>query len=244
MDRLLNLGVTVEGFWMCNWFAVGVLALLLPLRVGNCQTSASASSRSADDELLWAAASGYTQRVEHALKRGANINAHDNLQSSALALAISYGRTATARYLIEKGANIELGKGDITPLMLAAQFHDPAAVKMLLGKGANIKARDDRGRTALIRAVRQIPPAHWSHRFAEYIETIEILCQKGSDLEAADDQGRTALLTAVRLQNFSTAEFVVEKGADVNAKDDRGKTVLSLLGVGSKAELLEFLKTR
>ena len=68
------------------------------------------------------------------------------------------GQLATARLLVEHGANLDArGQQDVTPLMMAAAatHPDPAIVRLLMAKGADVNARDKAGRTALDWAVRQ-----------------------------------------------------------------------------------------
>lgn len=64
------------------------------------------------------------------------------------------GRDATAvRYLLEAGADVSVRQaGGITPLMAAAQHGDEAIVRLLLDHGADPRAPDDQGWTALDRA--------------------------------------------------------------------------------------------
>jgi ankyrin repeat protein len=67
------------------------------------------------------------------------------------------GREEIARYLIEKGANVNArNKTGLTPLHFAADqsYPEPSIVRMLLERGADVEARDSVGLTPLARAER------------------------------------------------------------------------------------------
>ncbi len=71
-----------------------------------------------------------------------------------LAKAIGSGRASIVEVLLEAGAdpNIEIG-GEEQPLHAAVAHGHPGIVKLLLGHGAKVDARDSRGRTPLMLAL-------------------------------------------------------------------------------------------
>jgi ankyrin repeat protein len=74
------------------------------------------------------------------------------------AVAAFQGYVDTARLLTERGTDPNArGQQDVTPLMMAAAAPapDPAMVRLLIEKGADLGARDKAGRTALDWALRQ-----------------------------------------------------------------------------------------
>jgi len=66
-----------------------------------------------------------------------------------LGTAISKGDNEAARKFIEYGANVNEASNGMTPLMIAARYNNIEVIKMLLAKGANVKAKDGKGQTAL-----------------------------------------------------------------------------------------------
>ena len=72
---------------------------------------------------------------------------------------------------------------DGTPLHVAASTSDaPAVVKALIDAGANLEARDQKGRTPLHRAY---------DRFYRSAEVIDVLRDAGADVQARDSRGKT-----------------------------------------------------
>src|SRR5436309_112786 len=124
--------------------------------------------------LMYAAVFASPATLQLLLESGADINASNNNGSTALMWAA--GDPAKVRLLLDRGAAFDgnvatmhllLGRGadpnragkrgGITPLMMAAAGARPseAAVRLLLEKGADVQARDERGRNALDWALTQ-----------------------------------------------------------------------------------------
>jgi ankyrin repeat protein len=173
----------------------------------------------------------YTAIVKLLIERDANIHArHDE----AVFGAAKNAEPEVLQLLIKKGAPVNARSKDnenSTVLMFAAGGASVAKVQLLLDAGADIKAADDKGETALMKAVSV------DHRFDAKVRLpmISLLLSKGAEINAKDKQGRTALLHAV-VQYMSEAggiishpevvQFLLENGADVQAKDNDGNTAL------------------
>lgn len=101
-----------------------------------------------------------------------------------------------------------LGRGE-TYLMRAARASDagPALVKLLLGAGADVLARDALGATALHWAIDANRPAEAG------AEVVELLVRAGADLEATGQYGWTALHFAVERGGAAEVEALLEAGA-------------------------------
>lgn len=120
-----------------------VLYVLLLLACG--------SSARDDSALFVAARSGDAARVTQLVKQGADPNQHAGTNDwPVLMHAVHKHQLATAAALLDAGANPNRGnpKG-YTPLMMAAGYGQADMVKLLLARGANARAADDRGATAL-----------------------------------------------------------------------------------------------
>jgi ankyrin repeat protein len=64
---------------------------------------------------------------------------------STLVVAISKGDIRTIEKLIEYGADVNEKSNGMTPLMFAARYNKVEIMKILIAKGAKIRARDSRG---------------------------------------------------------------------------------------------------
>ena len=90
-----------------------------------------------------------------------------------------------------------------------------AKIEEAINSGANVDARTDDGKTALIWAA-------WNG----YSESAEILLRYGADVNARDNQGRTALIWAVWNGHSKAAEVLLRYRANINVQDNSGRTAL------------------
>ena len=102
-------------------------------------------------------------------------------------------------------------------LLLAAEssFDVSALLTTLIGRGANVEARDKRGRTALQCATS-----------AENLGAMGALLGGGADINALSIAKETALHVATRNGCLSMMELLIDNGADVETKGFMGRTAL------------------
>jgi hypothetical protein len=132
---------------------------------------------------------------------------HDSKVScSVQAMRIPKHRYGTYSKIFPKGVH---------GLWVAAAFGLEDIVRVLLEKGADVKAKDTNGETALHQAARSGHEA-----------TVRLLLEKGANVMAIGDSGRTALHMATRWGSEAAVRLLLERGADVIAKDKYGKTAL------------------
>ncbi|KAI9651903.1 MAG: hypothetical protein M1829_002114 [Trizodia sp. TS-e1964] len=87
--------------------------------------------------------------------------------------------------------------------------------QMLLGNGADIEAKDDEGKTAMMCAAMR------GHK-----AVMLLLLEKGADIDARDDTGKQALILAAVEGQESVMELLLKAGAKIETKCDNGKTAL------------------
>jgi ankyrin repeat protein len=105
--------------------------------------------RSPKDEspLMVAALRGHTQIVRKLIARDADVNKPG---WAPLHYAATGGHTEIIRILLEEHAFIDAESPNrSTPLMMAAKYGSPAAVKLLLDEGADPRLRNELGMTAV-----------------------------------------------------------------------------------------------
>ena len=160
--------------------------------------------------LMNAAAIGSVESVKLLLKAGADVNAKNGLDVTALIVGAM--EPAKVKLLVEAGADVnaasKLGR---TPLLVAAATPGSTeSVRLLLEKGAKVNAADGRGVTALAVAGRAGDRA-----------TMRLLLDRKADPNAGDAFGFTPLAWASGRGDLETVELLLASGADVNASHTR-----------------------
>jgi ankyrin repeat protein len=155
--------------------------------------------------LMHAAAFGNFETLKALIDAGADVNARNQMDATALLWAA--GDPEKSRILIERGADVKAqSKQGRTPLMMAAMRPgDSAIVELILSKGADIQARDRFGATALSLAAR-----------AGDLDTVELLIAKGADPNLRDGVGKGALFSATMGQNPAVIRLLLQRGANAN----------------------------
>ena len=89
-----------------------------------------------------------TDRLQQALRAGANVNAQNGYGNTALHMACSYGKTEAVPILIEAGADVNITNLDgESALWLAVGQGNVAAVEQLLRAGARTDVSNRQGKT-------------------------------------------------------------------------------------------------
>jgi hypothetical protein len=109
--------------------------------------------------------------------------------------------------------------GDTGLHMAAAAFRRPVA-ELLVGHGADCRARNRRGAEPLHYAA---DANHWNP--TAQAETIEFLVSVGADPNAVDKSGVAPLHRAVRTRSLSAVRTLLDGGAKSTDEDGRGKQV-------------------
>ena len=163
--------------------------------------------------------------IQLLLEHGAEVNARDDLDNTALTSAMYYDNGAIARTLLDYGADIDAQNNNgETALIIASRCSSSGMVRLLLDRDASIKSPC--GEDALMYAVR------WSN-----YDAVQALLKRGVEVDAEIDLGAlkrymlrkfsTALLEALHRGHNDIAELLLEYRADVNARS----TVQGMYGV-------------
>lgn len=117
-----------------------------------------------------------------------------------------------------------------TPLHFAARYGQKEVVEFLIGKGADVNAKDDDGWTPLHLAC-----------YGGFIKSVTILLQKGAKIDAECVSG-APLHVAAGNGHEEVCQFLVEKGAKVNQKaGQRSWTPLHSAAYGGHMNTAVFL---
>lgn len=182
-----------------------------------------------------AARSSSTQLLELLLAKRANVNATSKTGDTPLSGAIASERWENAKFLIAKGADIRSDTGEGTALIMAARHGSRELVELLVGKGADVRAKNRSGLTALHYA------AVNGHR-----DVAEYLIDKGADVNAASvvKDGRNVappLMGAAYRGRFDVVKLLVIRGANLNFRNRDGGNVVSSAAFGGHREIVEWL---
>ena len=130
--------------------------------------SPTATDKRGRTPLMAAVQSRKPEAIRFLIDNGADVNARDQLQGTALVRAAgSFGDLESVQVLLSAGAEVNVqDKNGMTPLMWAARWGDAPRVLALVEAGATVTVRDNSGKTAL----------DWARsRGGRAAETIEIL---------------------------------------------------------------------
>ena len=169
-----------------------------------------------DHLLMLAALYSSADCMQLLIEKGSNVNAKNKIDETALMWAVP--DLAKMKLLIERGADVNTkAKSGNTPLLIASvgkKQYEP--VKLLLDKGADALAINNRNENALMRAA----------LFGD-TATVSLLLSKGIDINALSIDSTTALLNSVFNVNRPVTIQLIERGADVDKVGVFGLTALS-----------------
>jgi ankyrin repeat protein len=100
-----------------------------------------------------------------------------------------------------------------TALHIVTQRRDLTWMSYLIGKGANVNARDGRGVTPL-----QIASN------LGFVEGLQLLVEAHARIDDSNDAGETPLISAVHRRNVAMMRILLKAGADPDRKDNSGRS--------------------
>ena len=167
-------------------------------------------------ELIHASGYGKLDQVEKLLNQGADVNAGDIYDGSALLTAASQGRYEIAELLINHGADVNAQNARYgTALQAAASRNHYKIAKLLLNAGADVNACGGFYGNALQAAASR-----------NHYEIAELLLNHDADVNSRDKDCCNALHTAIGAQNYEMIKLLLNHGVNVNARDKIGESSL------------------
>lgn len=194
------------------------------------------------------------------LSNGADINSKFAENGyTALMYAIQTKNLRTVRYLITKGANLNLqGNDGKTALHLAAASHDVEIFSTMIKSGAKPSVADYVGKVPLDYVsgthkgqfetiVAQIEPDknNMLFLFVEKgsIKPVSQLIEQGVDVNIRDKNGDTPLMIAVRKNDSTMVNLLLNKGASTIVMNNTGEHALGIAQKNNNIELAKVIDT-
>lgn len=190
------------------------------------------SSRDGCTLLMYAAEAGNVAAITQLIQSGAEVNATDSLNRTALRKAVQSNKLAAVEVLLQKGADVNISSdAGFTALMCAAENPDIdiKIVEKLLEHGANIHARSG-DQEVLEFALK-----------AKNLPLVELFLKKDILENASKEEKEQALVDAVIYDLPQAVKLFINAGADPCFIGSNSKTnAIGIAALGSK-EVLEIL---
>lgn len=188
--------------------------------------------------VMLAAARSEIEPLHALLAYATNYSAKDSDGRNAIIYAVEEGspHADNIKALIAMGcAADERNEEKATPLIISCYRGsiDSSVAKTLIASAkVDVNARDEKGNTALIYAVR-----HDQNQKAKDLVSIG-----NADMNVVDDDGDTPIIIAARNKNSDLVDFFVGHGANPYATNANGESAISIATKNKDAETLIQLK--
>ena len=195
------------------------------------------------------------------IENGADLNAKNVNDESALLIASKNNNFEFIKYLMEKGVD----RHDISDLLLNAVSKRKMTLLKFLVENGSLKSQDDvekDGFKCLLEAVRledteiaeylirQGVPLNSPIDFKNlplieaadrgHIEMVQWLLKHGADINAANFHGSTALIEASKTGKIDMVKFLVESGAFIDQENKEKETALYIAVKYRKISVVEY----
>jgi len=161
-----------------------------------------------------------------------SVNNDDGEGRTALWWAAQGCHADVVRFLVERGATVNVRDQNNTALMNAAQAGCADTAVALLDRGARVNDRAG-FYTALVLA------AWYCHT-----DTARLLIERGARVNQADAEGATPLIRAAITGCEDTVRMLLAKGARTGIRDNEGKTALTHARERKEENIIRLLRGR
>ena len=187
-------------------------------RAGRAAPSIMDAAPSIMEAAYEAAKEGDLRGVEVALATGADVNQKHH-GDTMLAIAAYSGHHEVVRFLLEHGADPDIGRGDDDSYKILHSASDAQMIDLLVAHGANVELREIYGRTALM--------VHAVQFHEVRVDEVRALLRHGASFNARDINDRTALDLARSMSQTNSQMIGATSIRDL--RRERGQLIIDLL---------------
>ena len=182
--------------------------------------------------LMKASWDGELEIAKFLLDSGADVNAVDEGNASALFSALNRDHVEVVQLLIDRGAKLNIRNSyQFTPMTQAGAAGNEAIIRILVKAGGNLK-EETHGITPLMFAVA-----------SKKVDIVRLLVELGAPVDQVSSMsGQTALISAIYTGNPEMVQALIQLKANVNFKAKDGDTPLKAAQKGDQFDLIEILK--
>ena len=184
---------------------------------------------SGDTPLISAAQQNHLPIVSALPQAGANVNARNKMNETALYWAIKNGNYSIAAALLDMNADTTV-QGGQSVLWTATQSHKLSISELLIRRGESPDAQDLSREPLLCWAVKR-----------NYDSYVQLLLTQGADPSRADRLRRSPLTCAALSGNVRIAEKLLSHGANLATVDRGGRTPIAWAVIMGHVEMVKML---
>ncbi|KAF5306570.1 hypothetical protein FQR65_LT07297 [Abscondita terminalis] len=207
---------------------------------------------------------GAVDFVEKLLPLVEDVNLQNILGGTALHVCLENEDIEIARFLIEKGADLNLSDdSNMTPFLYLCKYGE---IELIENMQANVNLQDTSGSTGLHLALENehfdvarflidqgadvnltndlgMSAFQYACEYAD-LDFIKQIRPMVTNIDLQDEEGVTALQVSLQRQNFELAHFLIDEGADVNIPNDLGVTAFLYACEFGEIDLVEKMRPK
>jgi ankyrin repeat protein len=182
--------------------------------------------------LISASSVGQAETVRVLLDHGAQVDAMDKSEQTALTAASVEGHTEVMRVLLSYQANMDLKgrKNEKSPLNASSAKGKVESVKLLLDHGAEVDSEDINGWSPLFVATKH-----------QHVEVVETLLERGADPNKQDIMGECPLIRASTFGYVKIVRTLLAHGVQVDIRNEKGSSSLIMASLRGQREIVQML---